>query len=211
MIINKDTLIFCSFAREAGNTGCTFFNDAFERRGINAIYKSFSIYNIHDAIQAAITLKFKGFAITMPFKIEALNYIADMDETVECIGATNTVINTNGILKAYNTDYKAARVMLQRYYNMPLVILGDGGYAAAVRYAAVTNNTLYSVITRKNWSEIADIRDSVIYNCTPVADINIHESNAFIDCLITSETGKELAKMQAEYQLELYLQAIENK
>jgi len=207
-MINKDTLIFCSFAKEAGNTGCIFFNNAFAKYNLNAIYKSFSVYNIEDAIKAARTLNFRGFAITMPFKIEALKYVDELDEKVEDIGAINTVINTNGTLKAYNTDYIAARIMLQRYYNMPLVILGNGGYAAAVRHAAITNNTFFNVITRKNWKEIIDIKNSVIYNCTPVSDIKVHESNTFIDCLITSETGKELSEIQASYQFELYRQAI---
>ena len=39
-MINKDTEIYCSFAREAGNVGCKLFNSAFNYYGLNKIYKS---------------------------------------------------------------------------------------------------------------------------------------------------------------------------
>ena len=38
--INKDTEIYCSFAKIAGNTGCQMMNTAFHYYGLNKIYKS---------------------------------------------------------------------------------------------------------------------------------------------------------------------------
>jgi len=202
--INKDTLIFGSFAKVAGNNGCRMFNSAFKQYNINAIYKSFSINNIQKAIEAARILDFKGFAVTMPFKKEALNYVDILTDTVSQIGALNTVINTNGILMAWNTDYTAAQIFLSKLNLKHLYILGDGGYAAAVKHASETLNISYHIINRSNWNDINDIKDSVIYNCTPVSDIVIDESNKFIDCLITTDTGKYLSQLQAAYQFGLY-------
>ena len=45
-MINKDTKVYCSFAKTAGNLGCRLFNTAFNHHGINAIYKSFSVNDI---------------------------------------------------------------------------------------------------------------------------------------------------------------------
>lgn len=204
MKIDKDTLIFGSFAKEAGNTGCIFFNEGFSHYGLNAIYKSFSVDNIRDAIKAARILKFKGFAVTMPFKKDVIYCVDKLDDKVVRIDAANTVINEEGILTAYNTDYLAAKEFLEKHKEMHLFILGDGGYAAAVRYAAKTLNMKFNIINRKNWNEIKSIKDSLVYNCTPVSDIKVDLSNVFIDCLITSETGKKLSKIQASYQFELY-------
>ena len=50
--INKDTEIYCSFAKTAGNTGCQMMNTSFYYYGLNKIYKSFSVDNIKDAIDA---------------------------------------------------------------------------------------------------------------------------------------------------------------
>ena len=53
MRINKDTKVYGSFAKKAGNTGCKSFNSAFYYYQINAIYKSFSVENIEQAVMAA--------------------------------------------------------------------------------------------------------------------------------------------------------------
>lgn len=203
-MIDKDTLIYGSFALEAGNNGCNMFNPIFERLKINAIYKSFSVTNIEKAMDAAKTLNFRGFAITMPFKKDALKYVDHISEDTKLIGATNTIINNDGKLTAYNTDYLAAKQYLEKYKNKQVIILGDGGYSAAVQHAVKILGFDYKLITRKNWNLISIFEDSIIYNTTPVTNIKLHKSNIFIDCNITTISGYELSKIQAEYQFELY-------
>ena len=209
--INKDTEIYCSFAKKAGNTGCQMMNSAFYYHGLNKIYKSFSIDNIEDAVNAVKTLNIKGFAITMPYKKEILEFVDDADINVSEIGAANTVINKQGRLKAYNTDYLAALDYLTCYkkeiklsYDGKLAILGNGGYAAAVKAAASTLGIEWFLVTRHSWEIIKDIKDSIIYNCTPVENIQVDTSNTFIDCIVTTETGRKLATMQASHQFKLY-------
>ena len=118
----------------------------------------------------------------------------------------NTIINTNGRLTAHNTDSFAAQVYLTNYDNRKkLYIIGDGGYGKAVKWGVVKNNFDYEVVSRDNWDELFDIKDSIVYNCTPV-DITdwVDTSNDFINCLVNTETGKELAKLQASEQFYLY-------
>ena len=133
--INKDTEIYCSFAVTAGNTGCQMMNSAFYYYGLNKIYKSFSVSNIEDAVKSVRTLGIKGFAITMPYKKQVLNCMGAQDscaDNVVEIGAANTILNDNGILTAYNTDYLAAKTVLGRCSGSNLYILGSGGYSKAV-------------------------------------------------------------------------------
>jgi len=203
-MINKDTEIYCSFAKEAGNVGCKLFNSAFNYYGLNKIYKSFSISTIGNAVDAVETLDIKGFAVTMPFKIEVLDYVDEMSDEVEHIGAANTVINHNGYLVPYNTDYLAAKEMLVDYVGSELYILGTGGYARAVKSAANSLNLDCEFITRSDWDEIEDLKDSVIYNCTPVENIKFDKSNKFIDCIVSTPTGKRLSWLQASHQFKLY-------
>ena len=93
----KDTEIYCSFAEKAGNTGCQMMNTAFFYYGLNKIYKSFSVNNIEEAVNSVRTLNIKGFAITMPYKVDVLKYVDEMDDSVKEIGASNTVLNKNQI------------------------------------------------------------------------------------------------------------------
>ena len=210
--VNKDTEIYCSFAKNAGNTGCQMMNSAFYYYGLNKIYKSFSVDNIEDAINAVKTLNIKGFAITMPYKKQVLNYVDEIDESAK-IGAANTVINNNGKLKAYNTDWLAALECLSEYKHKAnwneFYILGNGGYATAVKAAADDLDMPYINITRDNWSDLSNIKNSLIYNCTPIEGLNhkywgSNGNNVFIDCIVTTKTGRKLATMQAAHQFKLY-------
>jgi shikimate dehydrogenase len=206
MIINKDTSIYGSFAKKAGNKGCVLFNNAFEFYGMNAIYKSFSVNNIKLAVEAARALNIKGFAVTMPYKTDVLKYVDERSEEVDEIGAANTVTNKDGCLKAYNTDYLAAKTVLSEVPKKPLYILGDGGYSKAVQYAARAIGLEYEIIKRSNWAEIGNVQDSIVYNCTPVtmAIMFVSYSNKFIDCSVDTDMGRRLGKIQAGHQFELY-------
>ena len=199
--IDKDTEIYCSFAETAGNTGCQMMNSAFYYYGLNKIYKSFSVSNIEDAVK---TLDIKGFAVTMPFKTEVLDYVDYMSNGVKAVGAANTILNDNGILTAYNTDYLAAKTVLGKCSGSNLYILGNGGYSKAVQEAAKYLGFKPQVITRDNWDDIKLIKsNSITYNCTPVENISV-KSLYFIDCIVTTESGKELATLQAAHQFKLY-------
>ena len=205
--INKDTEIYCSFAKQAGNTGCQMMNTAFYYYGLNKIYKSFSVDNIEDAVNSVKTLGIKGFAITMPYKIEVLKYVDELDDSVKNIQSANTVINDNGKLIAYNTDYYAAKTMLSEINFLngypKIFILGNGGYSKAVQQVVKDLNLDYTLITRDNWDMIGDIRNSVVYNCTPIS-VDIDKYNTYINSNVKSETGLRLATLQASKQFELY-------
>jgi len=204
--INKDTEIYCSFAKNAGNTGCQLMNTAFYYYGLNKIYKSFSVENIEDACAAVRTLNIKGFAITMPYKVEILKYVSEVDKSVEEIGATNTVMNYDGRLHAFNTDAYAASAILNEYNDgRRLYIVGDGGYSRAVNWAAQQYKFDVYYITRNNWEDLRNIKFSIVYNCTPVDILYmIDKSNEFINCSVESKTGKRLATLQASKQFKLY-------
>ena len=204
--INKDTEIYCSFAETAGNTGCQMMNTSFHYHGLNKIYKSFSVRDIESAVNAVLTLGIKGFAITMPYKVQVLKYVHGMEDSVKEIGAANTVINTNNRLRAYNTDEYATTKFLQQYDDgKKLYIIGNGGYSRAVQYSAKQCGFDIKVITRDDWGEIESIKNSIIYNCTPIEiEEKIHLSNHYINCSTKSTTGKRLANVQASRQFQLY-------
>ncbi len=206
MKINKDTLIFGSFSSNPGNNGCIYFNGKFEADNINAIYKSWKITSIENALKAMKTLDIKGVGISMPFKESVLSYIDEMDDNVKTIGVCNTIINKNNRLIGYNTDYYAInKYLLEKQYKH-IYILGNGGYSKTIQYTCKRLNISYEIITRKNWFEINKIKDGIIFNATPLENIynNINSSNIYIDCIPTTETGKILAKYQAEQQYNIY-------
>lgn len=204
-MINKNTDIYCSFSSNPGNSGCTYFNSIFKEKNINAIYKSFYSNNILDSLKAVKSLGIKGFAVSMPFKVEIVQYLEDLDSTALSIGAVNTILNNDGYLTGYNTDYLAAKEVLDECLGVDLYILGDGGYSLAVQQASKDLGYVPNIITRDNWNNIKNIQNSIIFNCTPVENIQVNDSNKFIDCITSTETGKRLSSIQASHQLKLYL------
>ncbi len=204
-MINKDTIICCSFSGKAGNFGCEFFNSAFQKLKMNWIYKSFSVNDIEGALDAMRLLSIRGAGISMPFKGEVLKYVDRMDGAAEEIGAANTVVNDRGDLVAYNTDWMAVHHLLDEWDTGHVTILGKGGYASAVKYAARKLGMTYGVITRKDWDQIGLLKEELVFNCTPVAGIQVDPSCQFIDCIVGTETGNRLAEIQARKQFELYV------
>ena len=208
MLINKDTKIYCSFSSNPGNNGCEFFNNKFQDQNINAIYKSFYSDNIEDSIKAVKTLDIKGFAISMPFKVEVLNYVDELSKEVKYIGAANTVINNNNILKAYNTDWVGAYNYLNMFKNVllssPLKILGNGGFSKAVQYACNLLEIEYKIIKRNQWNLVPQL-EGIIFNCTPV---EVNTKGRLIDGRPFTPSGKSIAYSQANEQFKIYTNGI---
>jgi|TARA_B100000073_G_scaffold84137_3_gene64776 shikimate 5-dehydrogenase len=204
MLIDKDTKLYCSFARVAGSTGCAFHNAGFKKHNINAIYKSFSVRDIYDAVQCMRVLDIKGAGVTMPYKTDVIRFLDDVDQTALDINACNTLINNNGKIKGYNTDVQSAIDYLQPLELKHLVVLGSGGYAKAVIRACRKLDIDVKRIVRESWHQLPEVKNHTVFNCTPVENIKLHESNKFIDCIATTPTGKILADKQAAYQFKLY-------
>ncbi len=81
-------------------------------------------------------LSVAGFNVTIPHKIAVLSLLDELDETASVVGAVNTVVNSGGHLRGYNTDSPAStRVLREAYGDLAgcrVVILGAGGAARAV-------------------------------------------------------------------------------
>ena len=206
MKIDKETLVYGSFSNNPGNNGCIFFNNAFEQYNINAIYKSFYSTEIEKLIISVKHLNFSGFALSMPLKNGIVKYLDNIESAALEIGAVNTVINNNGILTGYNTDW----IGVKKYFELSIpkdnhiTILGNGGFSKAVQYACNKLNMTYDIITRENWYKIPEL-DGVVFNATPVnIPVNIETKYRLIDGIPFTETGKIIANLQAKEQFYLY-------
>ena len=200
-MINKDTKIYCSFSSNPGNNGCVFFNGKFQEHSINAIYKSFYSNDIKKSIEAVKSLDIKGFALSMPFKIEALDYVDEVEDSVRKIGSINTVVNKDGYLKGYNTDW----VGVKKYFEIrrfdSIYIIGNGGFSKAVQYTCDVIGIGFEVITRENWNIIEELEDKIIFNATPV---DVNTDNFLIDGRPHTDTGREITMYQAKEQFKIY-------
>jgi shikimate dehydrogenase len=71
----------------------------------------------------------------MPYKEACVEHMDELDGSAEAIGSVNTIVNTGGRLRAYNTDYLAVVKLLadrQVPADRTFAVLGSGGMAKAV-------------------------------------------------------------------------------
>lgn len=138
--INKDTQLCISLSARPTNIGTRFHNYLYEALGLNYMYKAFTTSDITQAITGVRGLGIRGCAVSMPWKEDVIELVDDMAESAAAIQSVNTIVNDNGHLTAYNTDYQAICNLLDSY-KVPacsFAVMGSGGMAKAV-VAALTN------------------------------------------------------------------------
>jgi shikimate dehydrogenase len=120
-------------------------NFAFDILGLNYKYLVFDVLpeNLKDAIKGIVSLGIKGVNVTIPHKETVLQNLDDVSSEARIIGAVNTIVNDNGILKGFNTDVFGFTESLKEFKEMisntPALIFGAGGSARAVIYSLITN------------------------------------------------------------------------
>jgi shikimate dehydrogenase len=105
-------------------------NTGYRTLGLNFAYIAFWVKDIRKAIDGIRGLGIRGASVTIPHKITAMKYLDALDEAAREIGAINTIVNNDGVLKGYNTDYGAAMKALEEktaIKGKKAVLVGAGG------------------------------------------------------------------------------------
>jgi shikimate dehydrogenase len=127
-----------SIAARPSNIGTRFHNYLYEELGLNFVYKGFAVDDAEGAVRAIRALKLRGAAVSMPHKEAVIPFVDEMMESANAIEAVNTIVNTDGYLRAYNTDFQAVVDVLRSRKidtSLSVVIRGSGGMAKAVAAA----------------------------------------------------------------------------
>ena len=95
--------------------------------------------------------EFKGINVTIPYKQDVIPFLNSIDKAAEEIGAVNTVVNRDGKLSGYNTDFIGLkRLILSQGLKLDgkkVLILGTGGTSKTARAVAKALNakTIFTV------------------------------------------------------------------
>ena len=109
-----------------------------------------------------------GFNVTIPHKVEMMRLLDEADEVCRTVGATNTVVNTGGHLKGYNTDVDGFLDPLRRRKircaGSDALVIGAGGAARAV-VAALAGEKVRKIVianrTMQNALKLAEFARSL--------------------------------------------------
>ena len=124
---------------------------------------------------------FKGINVTIPYKKDVIPYLDEMDESAKAIGAVNTIINVDGKLKVYNTDFGGFLYMVKAHNvhmeGKKVLIIGNGGACAAVKAVCKHENAKDIVIVSRSANRgaigydemyISHLDADIVVNTSPV-------------------------------------------
>lgn len=143
-------------------------NAAFQHLGLNYVYLAFRVEQIQDAVQGIRALgNLRGFSVTIPHKVSAMNCLDEIDDTARHIGAINTIVKTDDTLTGYNTDASGALQALRQAQtplaNTRVLVLGSGGAARAIAFGLalhepIAGMTILGIVDDERATLAADLR-----------------------------------------------------
>lgn len=158
-----------------------YFKDKFEREDIDATYQLLPVEDINE-VKTLIADRpaLKGLNVTIPYKVDVLSELDEVDDIATYVGAVNCIRVESGKLKGYNTDVfgfaESLQPLLKSYHSKALV-LGNGGAAKAVKYVLNELKISYSIVSRNKTDGViaySDVDEKVvsehlvIINTTPL-------------------------------------------
>ena len=123
---------------------------------------------------------FKAINVTIPYKQDVIPFLETVEETAAAIGAVNTIVNRDGRLYGYNTDFGGMADLIKRtgidMKDKKVLILGTGGtsktamavaqYLGAASVWKVSRNPKPGVLTYADVLE-NHLDAQVLINTTP--------------------------------------------
>ena len=184
--ITKDTRLCISLAGRPSNIGTRFHNFLYEELGLDFVYKACTTKDLAAAIAGIRGLGIRGCGVSMPYKEACIPYVDALDASARVLQSVNTIVNEDGHLRGYNTDYIAVAKLLEQYRVSPdlsFALHGSGGMARAVAGALRDAGFRSGIILARNevtgrqlaatygyqWrTELGEARPALLINVTPI-------------------------------------------
>ncbi len=164
-------------------------NAAFEATGVDAVYLPFKVEEPVGFVNAFKAIDVQGYSVTIPHKETIMAAMDEIDHVAMAIGAMNTVVNRDGWLCGYHTDYLAAIGGLEKVTKLPgktALMIGAGGAARAIAFGLKQKNvdlTVADIVAEKardlagdvgcRWAAVEDLSEpqadqaDILINATP--------------------------------------------
>ncbi|MEJ2155027.1 MAG: shikimate dehydrogenase [Desulfobacteraceae bacterium] len=172
-------------------------NAAYAQLGIDFVYVACRVEDVKSALAGMRALEnFRGMSVTIPHKVEVMQYMDEIGDVDRGIGAINTVVHDPDRLVGLNTDGPGAlKALMDAGVDLSgknVLMLGAGGAARAIAFTLAWDNrlarlklldidqamlaTLASDLASGTQAEIASevMTDAVLAAAMAEADVIIH-------------------------------------
>jgi len=127
-------------------------NAAFLESGISGRFLKFPSPSLEFIGECIRGYGIRGMNVTIPYKESIIPHLDEIDGTAESVGAVNTIVNDNGVLKGYNTDVDGVDAAFKNAdfetKGKRILVMGSGGASRACIVASLNNNATVTVTGR---------------------------------------------------------------
>ena len=159
-------------------------NSAFQEMGLDYVYIPFRVKaeELKSAVDGFKALNVVGINVTLPHKKAVLPLMDRVSEEAQLIGAVNTMVFKDDMVKGHNTD---ARGFLASLYEkgidsvrgMKVVVLGAGGGARAIVTGLALENVSSITIANRTFENAVKLADDLCKKTgVPMKGISLDES-----------------------------------
>ncbi len=130
---------------------------------------------------------FAAINVTIPYKQTVIPYLDSISEVAERIGAVNTIVNKDGKLCGYNTDYYGMKALIERIgidlTGKKVLVLGTGGTSKTARVVAADLGAAEILtVSRRKTDHYITYEEAVQEHADVNVIINTTPSGMYPDC-----------------------------
>ena len=130
---------------------------------------------------------FAAINVTIPYKQTVIPYLDSISEVAERIGAVNTIVNKDGKLCGYNTDYYGMKALIERIgidlTGKKALVLGTGGTSKTARVVAADLGAAEILtVSRRKTDHYITYEEAVQEHADANVIINTTPSGMYPDC-----------------------------
>jgi 3-dehydroquinate dehydratase/shikimate dehydrogenase len=199
--INAETEIYGVCGDPVGHSlSPLLHNQVYRRARINALYLPFRVPRgmLQQTLDEYADVPVNGYSVTVPHKEAAAALAVEKEETVDIVGAANTLLRRpDGKFAAFNSDYPAIIETVKAHLReralggppvhlnqLAVLILGSGGAARAVAFGLHAEGAQITIAGRTyersqklaeevkckavDWHARHSVPFDILVNCTPV-------------------------------------------
>ena len=167
-------------------------NRVFEKLGMNYCYMPVEVTdkNLKKVFSGLSEMNVAGFNVTIPHKVNIIEYLDELDPLAATIGAVNTICVKDGKTKGYNTDGEGFMRSLEKEAHITVkgkrvFLLGCGGAARAIAMTLAFHGAEKIFIhnrTAKKADGLADEINKKICSCAEVVESPEDQQKAIQSC-----------------------------
>ena len=139
--------------------------------GINMAYVPFYVEkgDVEAAVKGAHALNVLGMNVTVPYKLDVIPFLEEVDELAAAVESVNTLVRTEKGFKGYNTDmsglYRAMKDDGAELCGGQIILLGAGGVGRAVAYLCAAKGADHVWLLNRNVTMAEQIAAEVNARC----------------------------------------------